>query len=317
MLTLMIMKLKEDNKMEQLEIGNFHISKIIESVEPAFEMSFLLPGSNTEVVKEHSDWLFPNYIDADSGILILSFHSYLVRTPNYNILVDSCVGNDKERPGFPDMHRLNTDYLRKLQSAGVAPEEIDFVMCTHLHPDHVGWNTRMEDGRWVPTFPNARYLFGKTEFEAWEKYHKEIAGTADDTVPPPVSTVLSLSFNDSVLPIIEANRAIMIEDGHEVEDGFSVESAPGHAPGNFVFNLESKSDRGMLSGDLLHHPLQLVHPGWSSFFCADPLLSAQTRRQILERIADTNTVLMPAHFPTPTWGIVQSKGDGFRLKTRC
>lgn len=301
--------------MEKLSIGDFNITKIVEFVGPTFDLNFLLPDANPDVVLEHRDWLVPNYVDPDSGILILSYHSYLVRTSRYNILVDSCCGNDKERPEFPEMHKLNTDYLHKLQTAGVRPEEIDFVMCTHLHPDHIGWNTQLKDGRWVPTFPNARYLFGNTEYHAWEQYNKEIAGTANDPIPPAVSRTIQLSFNDSVLPIIEANRAVMIDEGYEVEDGFTVESAPGHAPGNFVFNLASQSARGMLSGDMLHHPLQLVHPNWSSGFCADPVVSAQTRLKMLERIADTGTVLMPAHFPTPSWGVVEARGDEFRLIT--
>jgi glyoxylase-like metal-dependent hydrolase (beta-lactamase superfamily II) len=295
--------------MEKISIGDFEITKIVESVAPAFALNFLLPDAHAGVIKEHSDWLYPHYVDRDSGNLIVSFHSYLVCTPRFKILVDTCVGNDKERPGFDEMHRLNTDYLGTLEAAGVRPEEIDFVMCTHLHPDHVGWNTRLENGRWVPTFPNARYLFGEVEFKQWQNLHSTV--TEDDVNPALIAT--KLSYEDSVLPIVAAERAVLIEDGHEVDSGFVVEAAPGHTTGNFIFKLDSNSDSGLLAGDVTHHPLQLAYPHWSSGFCSDAQQSAQTRLRILESIADSNKIYMPAHFPTPTWGRIKRKGDGFRL----
>jgi glyoxylase-like metal-dependent hydrolase (beta-lactamase superfamily II) len=295
--------------MENISIGNFAITKIVESVAPAFPLNFLLPDAHASVIDEHSDWLFPHYVDRDSGNLMMSFHSYLICTPRYKILVDTCVGNHKERPGFDGMHQLNTDYLSTLKAAGVQPEDIDFVMCTHLHPDHVGWNTCLEDGRWVPTFPNARYLFGDTEFKAWQTAHSEVKDDEEN----PALIVTKLSYEDSVLPIVEANRAVMINDGHEVDTGFIVEAAPGHTAGNFIFRLDSNADSGVLAGDVTHHPLQLVYPQWSSGFCSDAQQSAQTRIRVLESIADSNSIYLPAHFPTPTWGPIERSGKGFRL----
>ncbi len=301
--------------MEKLKLGNFELCKIVESVGPAFELNFLLPDADRETVEANRSWLYPNYIDPLTHILMISFHSYLLRTGKYTILIDSCVGNHKDRPGFPEMHKLNTDYLQKLKAAGVSPDEIDFVMCTHMHPDHVGWNTQVEDGLWVPTFPNARYLFGKTEYDSWLHYHKEIAGSEADPMPEVASTSLRLSFEDSVLPVIAAGQAEMIEGGFELEDGVSVEDAAGHSPGNFVFKLQSGGKRATVSGDVLHHPLQLIRPEWSSGFCSDPQLSALTRRRVLGETAASGAILMPAHFPTPSWGKIEPSGDGFRLLT--
>ena len=297
--------------MEKISIGEFAISKIVESVAPAFELNFLLPDAHPGVIEEHRDWLFPHYVDEDSGNLVLSFHSYLVCTPRYKILVDTCVGNHKDRPAFEGMHQLNTGYLDTLKAAGVQPEEIDFVMCSHMHPDHVGWNTCLEDGRWVPTFPNARYLFGETEFEEWKAV---TSGVTDEEEDLALKTI-KLSYEDSVLPIVAADRAVMIREGHEVDTGFIVEAAPGHTSGNFVFRLNSNTESGVISGDVTHHALQLAYPHWSSGFCSDPLQSAQTRTRILESIADTNAIYLPAHFPTPTWGQIQRSGEGFRLVT--
>ena len=299
---------------EKISIGDFEVSKVIESVAPSFELNFLLPDADPDVVKANRDWLYPTYIDPDSDILILSFHSYLVKTGRHTILIDACAGNDKDLPAFPDMHKLNTKYLGNLAAAGLTPEDIDFVMCTHMHPDHVGWNTRLDNGEWVPTFPNARYLFGKTEFEAWQGYHRDVAGTAEDTVPPPVSEALGFSFRDSVLPVVEAGRAEMIEDGFELETGIRVEAAPGHSPGNFVFHLESAGERALASGDVLHHPLQLLHPEWSSGFCVDPVASAATRRRVLEEVVESGSILMPAHFPSPSWVKIEASEGGFRIE---
>lgn len=300
--------------MEKISIGDFEVSKIVESVGPIFELNFLLPEATEDVVEANRDWLYPTYIDPGSGMLVLSIHSYLVKTGRHTILIDACSGNDKERPSTPEMHRLNTDYLQKLEAFGVTPADIDFVMCTHMHPDHVGWNTRLDNGEWVPTFPNARYLFGKTEYQAWKTYHEEVAGTEADPVPAAASESIGLSFRDSVLPIIEAGRAEMIEDGFEVEKGIQVEAAVGHSPGNFVIHLVSGDERALASGDVLHHPLQLPRPDWSSGFCSDPVMSAATRKRVLESVVENDSLLMPAHFPSPSWVKIGEQAGGFRIK---
>ena len=294
-------------------IGKFSIQRVVESQGPTFPLDLLLPTAEPAALAEHRHWLEPGFIEPDSGLLIMSFHSYIIRTERHTIVVDACVGNDKERPGFPEMHRLQSSFLADLAAAGVHPEDVDFLMCTHMHPDHVGWNTRLEDGRWVPTFPNAQYLFGRTALESWENYVKNIAGGPDDTLPEIISGVQRACFKDSVLPVVEAGQAALIDDGHEVEDGIWVESAPGHTPGNAVINISSMGATALMSGDALHHPLQLPFPQWSSGFCSDPVQSAATRRRLLERIADTSTLLLPAHFPNPTCCRVSGHADAFLL----
>ena len=187
--------------MQPQNIGNFSIQRVVESEGPTFPLNFLIPNAEAEALAEHRHWLEPRFIEPGSDMLIMSFHSYIVRTERHTIVVDACVGNDKERPDFPDMHRLQGSFLADLAAVGVHPGDVDFLMCTHMHPDHVGWNTRLQDGRWVPTFPNAQYLFGRTELESWENYVKNIAGGPDDPLPRPVSNVQRACFNDSVLPI--------------------------------------------------------------------------------------------------------------------
>ena len=190
--------------------------------------------------------------------------------------------------------------LRDLAAAGVRPEEVDFVLCTHLHVDHAGWNTQLINGRWVPTFPNAKYIFARTEYEFWERRHL-------DGSEGPVPNV----YDDSILPVMQAGQAVLVDADHQIDDGLWFEPAPGHTPGNVVVNLQSQGATGVLTGDVMHHPLQLIRPEWSSRACEDPVQSAATRRALIERYADTDTLIAPAHFASPTMGHIISKGDGF------
>jgi len=170
--------------------------------------------------------------------------------------------------------------------------------------DHVGWNTRLINGRWVPTFPNARYIFSRNEFELWEKRYSSGA-----VVPVP------LVYEDSVLPVVEAGQALIVEDSHQIDDGMWLEPAPGHTPGHVMLNLKSGDNSALMSGDVIHHPLQLIRPEWSSRACEDPVQSAISRTKMLERIADTDTLLCPAHFGSPTMGhVISDAAGGFRYK---
>ncbi len=281
-------------------IGELTIDRVVELEGPLFSPETFLPDSTPEVIAANADWLIPRHIDPDSGELILTIQSYIIRTPRHTILVDTCVGNDKPRPGRPAWDHMNGPYLADLAAAGVRPEEVDFVLCTHLHMDHAGWNTRLLDGRWVPTFPNAKYIFAAKEYAFWETRHREGA-------QGPVPNI----FDDSVLPVMETGQAVLVDMDHQIDDGVWFEPAPGHTAGNVVVNLSSGNASAVLSGDVVHHPLQLLHPEWSSRACEDKAMSAATRQALLERCADTDTLFAPAHFASPSMGHVIGKGDAF------
>jgi glyoxylase-like metal-dependent hydrolase (beta-lactamase superfamily II) len=285
-------------------VGQFEISRVVESEGPFLGVQDFIPDAEQAVIEANRDWLMPRYIEPETNKIILTIQSYILRTPRHTILVDTCVGNDKPRPGRPMFDQLNLPYLADLAAAGVRPEEVDFVLCTHLHVDHVGWNTQLIDGRWVPTFPNAKYIFARTEYDFWEQRHLD--GT-EGKVPN--------VYDDSVLPVMEAGQAVLVDGDHQIDDGIWFEPAPGHTPGNVVLNLRSNGANAVLSGDVMHHPLQLVRPEWSSRACEDPVQSAATRRALIERYADTDTLIAPAHFASPTMGHIISKGDtfGYRL----
>jgi glyoxylase-like metal-dependent hydrolase (beta-lactamase superfamily II) len=286
------------------KLGDLEIRRAVESEVPIFDALTFFPEATIEVIEANRDWLMPRYIDPKTIEVILCIQSYIIKTPHHTILVDTCVGNHKPRPARPTWHMQEGPYLAQLAAAGMQPEAVDFVLCTHLHVDHVGWNTKLLNGRWVPTFPNAKYIFSRNEFELWEGRYN--SGAA---VPVP------LVYEDSVLPIVEAGQALIVEDDHQIDDGMWIEPAPGHTPGHVMLNLKSGDHAALMTGDVIHHPLQLVKPEWSSRACEDAARSAVSRTAMLERIADTDTLLCPAHFSSPSMGHVISKpGDGFRYR---
>ena len=286
------------------KLGELEIHRAIESEVPIFDTFSFFPDATKEVVEANKDWLMPRYIDPKTIEVILCIQSYVIKTLRHTILVDTCVGNHKSRPARPSWHMQNSPFIEELAGVGVQPEEVDFVLCTHLHVDHVGWNTKLLDGRWVPTFPNAKYIFSRNEFELWAARYEK-----GERVP------VQLVYEDSVLPIVEAGQAIIVEDTHQIDDGMWLEPAPGHTPGHVMLNLKSGEETALMSGDVIHHPLQLIRPDWSSRACEDPHLSAVSRTKMLERVADTNTLLCPAHFGSPTMGhVISHATDGFRYR---
>jgi glyoxylase-like metal-dependent hydrolase (beta-lactamase superfamily II) len=292
--------------MKPQRIGDFRVDRVVEHEGPYFALDFLLPGAPPDLIAENADWLKPAFVDPADDRLILSFHSFVLRTGRHTILVDSCIGDDKERPARPNWHRRKGDYLQRLGALGVTPEAVDYVFCTHLHADHVGWNTRLENGRWVPTFPNARYIFAKREYEHWEKVHREfLAGRGE-----PVSHG---AFADSVLPVVEAKRAVFVASDHEIESGVFLEPAYGHTPGNCVLHAKSGGAHGLFIGDVMHTAAQLARPALSSRFCSDPEESARTRAALCERHAETGTLILACIFRTPVAGRIRRIGSVFAI----
>ncbi|TWB90596.1 glyoxylase-like metal-dependent hydrolase (beta-lactamase superfamily II) [Bradyrhizobium macuxiense] len=281
--------------------GDLTIHRIVEEEGRFLPANDMLPGLTPELLAENRAWMKAAGALDDSDTLILAFQSYIVKTPHHTILIDSCIGNHKPRPTRPTWNMKTDDrYLRGLASAGFSVDDIDYVMCTHLHVDHVGWNTRLENGRWVPTFPNARYVFDKAEFDYWT------ATNAKAEVPP---------FVDSVLPVVEAKRAELVGNDFAIGDHMRVLPTPGHTPGHVAFTFGRGKDDAVFAGDLMHSPIQALYPELSPKFDVDPAQAAKTRRGFLERYCDTDTLCCPAHFPSPSVGKVRRKGNGFVCET--
>ena len=280
--------------------GPFSIEKVVEFEWPDRDPEFLLrdvTASDFRATRTADD---PRFVNQSAKTLIMSFHSYVVRVADVTVLIDTCVGNDKERPALAEWHLQQRPYLDRLRAAGLEPADINFICCTHLHADHVGWNTQLSNGRWVPTFPNARYLFAADEVEYWQQFH---AADPDN--------MFKNSWTDSVLPVLEAGQAELVGSDFEITAGLQLQPAPGHTPGNVVIRLQNDTQQAVLSGDVVHHPVQIERPEWSSNFCLDPRLSAATRHQLLEEIADTETILLAAHFAGPSALKVVGSNGGF------
>ena len=290
--------------MNTLQLGNVTVDRIQEWVGPLFEIANFFPSGDWDTIESQRDWLEPHFLPPKDkmrkGFLDASLHTFVVRTPHHNILIDTCVGNHKERSILPDWNMMDSDYISKLANMGLATGDIDFVMCTHLHVDHVGWNTQLEDGRWVPTFPKARYVFHKTEYDHWQENrdHHGMDG----------------AFDDSVLPVVEAGRADLVAGDFAIDDTIWLEPSPGHTPGHVCINVASRGASGLFTGDSFHHPVQIAYPEWSTAFCSDIVQSGVARKDILNKLVDTDTYILAAHFNDPTAARVVSNGDRCKLK---
>ena len=279
------------------QVGDISIQRVVEVEMPLLPLRMLLPTLTDDILTENRDWMEQCGALAPDEMARMCIQSYIVRTPHHTVLIDTCFGNDKNQPDFPPSHQRKDDkYLRGLAAAGFAVEDIDIVLCTHLHIDHVGWNTRLENGRWVPTFPKARYLFSARELEYWQ------AKPADFAQP---------HLTESVLPIVAAGRADLVSSAHELSDHVRLLPTPGHTPDHFGVRLGHGRDLAVMTGDLLHTPLQARYPELSMFVDYDPAQAAATRRNFLERYCETDTLCCTAHFPSPSAGRITRRGGGF------
>ena len=280
------------------QLGGLTIGRMLEQVTP-FAAGVFFPETTPEDWEPHKHWLQPDAMDPNSGDLLLPMQSYVVRTAHHNILIDGCIGNHKDRPNRPLWHKKDdTHFMDALNSHGLSVEDIDFVMCTHMHGDHVGWNTQLVDGRWVPTFPNARYVFSKDEADAWQGGNPKFSGAA---------------YEDSVLPIIAAGRADLVASDFALDDEVWLEPSPGHTPGHVSVRLASGGANAVMCGDLMHSPIQCLHPEWHPMPDWDVELGVKTRREFMQRYAETDTLVCTAHFPLPSAGRVVRDGDAFRF----
>ena len=269
-------------------IGDVSITKVLE-MEKHWPFSALLPGA--EEVIDDLDWLRPDFV-TDEGRMKLSIHALVIESDGQTIIVDTCCGNNKDRPGAPAFDNLETDFLGELSRCGFSPTDVDVVLSTHLHVDHVGWNTQLIDGTWVPTFPNAEYLFVRPEFEHW-------AAEPQDYGPV---------FEDSVQPIIDAGLATVVEADHQITANISLVLTAGHTPGHVSVVIESGNDMALITGDMTHHPVQFAHPEMASSADWRQDLSTATRFEAYKKWSDGRLVI-GTHFAGRTAGRLKPVGD--------
>jgi glyoxylase-like metal-dependent hydrolase (beta-lactamase superfamily II) len=283
--------------MHPLSVGRIRVCAIVERAGPT-PLAWLFPSVAAEALERHREWLAPHFLDP-RGRLLQSIHAFVIETPDLRVIVDTCVGNDKDRGGRAPFHMMRTRFLEDLTAAGYPPESIDVVVCTHLHVDHVGWNTRLDEGgRWVPTFPRARHLFARREWEHWSSERD------DDT---------TRIMADSVAPVLEAGLADLVDMDHVIAPGIRLEPTPGHTPGHVSVRLSSDGAEAVITGDLMHHPVQIAEP-WATPFDTDVEQARKTRRAFCERYADGPVTVLGTHFHHPTAGHIVRHDDAWRFR---
>ena len=277
-------------------VGSVRITSVKE-LELPLPGAAIVPEATPEALARHAAWLSPHFV-TDDGRLRLLIQALVVESRGRRIVVDTCVGNDKER-ALPPLHQLNTSFLADLADAGFPRESIDTVVCTHLHVDHVGWNTMKVGGRWLPTFPNARYLVVREEWEHWSKQDDKSLGDV---------------LGDSVRPVFEAGLVELVPAGYAVTDEVALEPTPGHTPGHHSVRVRSGGHEAVITGDLMHHPAQCAHPEWGSSADVDPERARRTRRAFLEAHAEGDVLVIGTHFAGPHAGRIVRAEGAFRFE---
>jgi glyoxylase-like metal-dependent hydrolase (beta-lactamase superfamily II) len=285
----------------RFHIGDIAVDVLVDIDRFELPIAQFLPEAEPGLVESARSLLEPDHVDLERGMLILAIQSFVLHAAGRTILVDTCVGEGKERPLIPEWsRRRDSGFLEGLGRAGIRPESVDLVFCTHLHVDHVGWNTHLLDGRWAPTFPKARYLIGRRELSYWQDQRRTPGGDA-----------LHLgAFEDSVLPILEAEQAELVDDGYELGRGLSLVPLPGHTPGQMGLRLDGRA-RALFCGDALHSPLQVLDPELSTAVCVDREQARRVRRALLEEAADEGRAVVPAHCRGSRYVHIHRTATGF------
>jgi glyoxylase-like metal-dependent hydrolase (beta-lactamase superfamily II) len=283
-------------------IGDAIVDVVVDDDDFALPLSQFFPEADPKLLEAHRGTLEPEFLDLARDKARFAIQSFVFRAGGRTLLIDSCIGEGKDCPEIPAWHqRRGSGFLDRLRRAGVDPASVDLVFCTHLHVDHVGWNTRRDSGRWVPTFPNARYLFGRRELADWMAQR--------ETGRAPL--IHARALEDSVVPIVEAGRADLVDDGYDLGPGLRLVPLPGHTNGQMGISVDYSRDRAIFCGDAVHSPCQIFQPALSTSSCADPKLANETRKMILAEAADSGRLLVPAHFRGQRYARIRSSSSGY------
>ncbi|MBV1876953.1 MAG: MBL fold metallo-hydrolase [Pseudomonadales bacterium] len=281
------------SNIQTFEVGDIEVVKVLDLLE-SISPKVLYEDKARSAFDPHLDWLQPHFLDAKKSML-LSIHSFVIKTRHHNILVDTCIGNHKSDSGFPQWNDRNGNYLAELVAADCRPEDIDYVFCTHMHVDHTGWNTQLKDGRWVPTFPNAKYLFNEREWACW----KDAESKHDRAV-----------IEQNIMPIIEAGQVQWVDNEWSIDDQVSLVPTPGHTPGHCSVALTGGEKKAFITGDMMIHPVQIAEPQWQQSADNDKALAIKTRTGFVEDHCDRDIMILGTHFNTPTGVyIIEQKGQ--------
>jgi glyoxylase-like metal-dependent hydrolase (beta-lactamase superfamily II) len=298
---------------DTIELGDVSVTRVLEWAGPISTVREIIPDSTPEIWRNNESLLVPDFWNPDDDAYLCHIQSWVIRSEGKTIIVDTGVGNGRHRPQVPQFAHLDTPFLDNLERAGVRPRDVDVVVNTHIHYDHVGWNTTRHDDQWVPTFPNATYVIPYADFEFFHPANADrrpAPATASDRLRREGGHIV---FNDSIMPVHRHGQDLLWRDSHRIDGNLSLEPTPGHTPGSATLWLTSGNARAAFVGDVLHSPVQILRPQDNSRFCMDPELARASRRQILGRAADTKALVFPAHFGGHGAAEVRRDGDGFAI----
>lgn len=285
-----------------ISLGEFEISRVEEIV--LDEDTSLFQHWNDTILQKHHDWMAPNFYNEERKVFYSTIQTWILKTPDKTIVIDTSGGNDKDRPLSPRFHKLQTNFVEKLKGVGIEPDKVDMVILTHLHVDHVGWNTRLEGDRWVPMFPNAQYVLTAKELETRDPKR----GGASR--PPGAWN----TYYDSVQPILDAGLARVVEGAETLLPGIQLVPIPGHAPGQAGVQVRSGGKEAFFIADVMHNPIQIYYPDWNSKFCEDQDVARETRAKVLKHAADEGALILPGHFGPPHCGYVRRTASGYAFE---
>lgn len=292
------------------QIGQVRIRTLVEA--RSTSLGGILPGATPEALRD-IPWLTPHFVN-EAGDLLSNYQVLIVETPAARIMVDTCIGNDKERPGIDHFHQQHSTFLKDLTAMGLTPDDFDFILCTHLHVDHVGWNTMLVDGKWIPTFPKAVYIVAKDEMIYWTQNNEETKGDPQNSLQIGFNEIQKQVYADSVAPILEAGLYRQVATNEVITPGIRLVHTPGHSPGHVSVMIESGGASALISGDFVHHPCQIAHNDWATILDDDAAMSSATRTQVLGDLAGTDTLFIGTHFAEPVAGQIRNDGDTFCLE---
>jgi glyoxylase-like metal-dependent hydrolase (beta-lactamase superfamily II) len=287
--------------MKSITLGAVDISRVEEMYSQCPPAEMMYQPFDEQVWRDNQHLIRDIDRHPDTHLPMFRMQTWVLRSEGKTILVDPAIGNGKQRSYFPRYSGLNTNYIEDLAAIGVYPDSVDIVVNTHVHMDHVGWNTHLENGEWTPTFPNAQYVLPHADVEYWDP------ANGDRFEVQHVSSMAN-AFEDSIQPVLRAGLVTQWEGDHyTIDSNLRLQAAPGHTPGNAVLVLESSTERAAFIGDVMHSPIQLTAPSWSHCYCEDPIESAQVRQKIFEWAADESVLLFPAHMSEDA---IEIKRDG-------
>ena len=299
----------------KMKIGEVEVTTIRET--DLHGLSVIIPQATPEAVKK-IDWLVPHFAD-ENGEMSGVIQAFIVKTPDKTVVVDTCVGDNKERILVEEWNAMQSGFMDRFRSAGFDPDQVDYVLCTHLHVDHVGWNTRWDGEKWVPTFPKARYLFAEEEYRFWESTREIPPADLSKLTDPTEIGMATFDLDqrqvheDSIQPIIDAGLVELVSGDHQIDQFIALRPTPGHTPGHVSVEISSGDERAIITGDCFHHPCQVAHPEWATVVDVDQGQGVTTREQLLDELNTKGGVLMGSHFSEPVAGKIVSEDGRYRL----